>query len=262
MAESFKPSSLLDYHDKRNISATTMQYSHKRLKRAAAHAEKDREMPQRAGSIPVGVCLQRKPPPMRMLRPNGKLQYGSSPASAPQSDGWAEGSLIQEMRPSVSVTIPAIPSTPQARRMISPPILPSISPISIAIYKLSSSFLIVLPEPLVVSLLVVATRCLLAKARPEPDLRYRSSCAAVLPLVHLPPTLLRSSGATRNPARLRALRFGVAPAFPFGFVSASPYGHLETRILYHISNESVTFSPVGFQTELSLFCFGNRDHCL
>ena len=34
----------------------------------------------------------------------------------------------------------------------------------------------------------------------------------------------RQDGAWPNLARLRALRYGAAPAFPFGFGSASPYG--------------------------------------
>ena len=34
--------------------------------------------------------------------------------------------------------------------------------------------------------------------------------------------------------------------------------HFETQILHHISAESVTYSPAAFQTEHSLFRFGNR----
>ena len=128
-----------NHQDKINISATTMQYSQKRLKSAAASAEKERQISQRAGNIPFGVCFQRKPPPMRTLRPNAKLQYGSSPTNAFQTDAYAELSLIQEMSPTVSITTPTIPSNPQARRMTAPPILPSISPISIAIHKFPSS---------------------------------------------------------------------------------------------------------------------------
>ncbi len=46
---------------------------------------------------------------MRTLRPNAKLQYGSSPTNAFQIDAKAEPSLIQEMNPSVSITAPTIP---------------------------------------------------------------------------------------------------------------------------------------------------------
>ena len=69
-----------------NVSSTTMQYIHKRLKTAATSAKQERHIAQRAGSIPLGVIFQRKPPPMRTLLPNVKLQYGSSPASAFQID--------------------------------------------------------------------------------------------------------------------------------------------------------------------------------
>jgi hypothetical protein len=165
-----------------------MQYIHKRLKIAEMSDEHDRHITQRAGNIPFGVIFQRKPPPKRTLRPHAKLQYGSSPISAFQIDAYAELSLSHEMNPSDSITIPTIPSKPQTRRMIAPPILPSISLTSNAIHKpffilrtlrcplmllcsrLSGAYIGYLPF-VEKGVFAENQKCLLAKAWPLPDLR-------------------------------------------------------------------------------------------